>query len=573
MVEPAPPWRAAAHLSWSGPGGLTPEQLAPVMGPGAPFEMRRELVLGTEMDVFANRRRSLLDTFADAVRQWPDRPYVVFPDRTCTFADIRTPIAAAAAALRDRFGIRRGDRVAIASANCLEFVVTTWAAMSLGAITVALNGWWTAAELASGIRLTTPTVVLADPRRAERLAGVDLVGADLVVFDGQWWGAEDPAAPMPTIELDEDDGYLILFTSGTTGRAKGALLSHRGNIHFNMAMTLHATLGLLRAGVAPPSQHPVSLGVSPMFHVSGMTAGVIMSVASGQTVVYPAPGRWDEVEHMRLTEQHRVNRWSLVPTQLWRIVDHPDLHRYDLTSVTTVGGGGAVWPPELIRTVGERLPHLKFGFGLGYGMTESTGIGTSLGSSSLLGHLTSIGAPVPGGEVEIRDPSSRAVLAEGEVGEIAMRTPCIFLGYWNDADATAAVVDADRWYHTGDYGSIRDGLVYLDGRRSDLIIRGGENIYPAEIENRLVEHPGVADAAVVGAAHHTLGQEVVAVVQLDPGATVSAEELRAFVGERLAAFKVPARIEFVAELPRNATGKVVKTELLDPTTSPRFVAE
>lgn len=570
----------SSRLDWVGPVGLDDAIVASLMGPGAPFEMVREPVLGVEMDVFAQRDRTLLATLEGAARRWPDRPYLIFPERTCAFGDVTIPVAAAARALRDRFGVTKGDRVAIAAANCLEYAVTTWAAMSLGAITVALNGWWTAPELVDGITLTRPRVIFADARRAERLAGSP-AGADLdvhlVEFDGQWWGDEDPALALPSVDLVEDDPYLILFTSGTTGRAKGAVITHRGNIHFNLAMTLHPLLAMLRAGINPGAgagaEQPIMLGASPMFHISGMTAQLIMGAASGMGIVYPPPGRWDEEQHMRLTETHRVNRWSMVPTQLWRIVDHPRLKDYDLTSVRSVGGGGAVWPPELIRRVGERLPHLKLSFGLGYGMTETTGVGTSLGSTVLLEHLTSVGAPVPGGSVEIRDPITRAVLAEGEVGEIAMRTPCVFRGYWDNQRATDAVLDAGRWYHTGDFGFVRDGLLYLEGRRTDLIIRGGENVYPAEIENRLVEHDAVGDCAVVGSPHVQLGQEVVAFVELAPGATVNEDQLRAFVGERLASFKVPSRVVVVDELPRNATGKVVKALLLEPTSRPGFVTE
>jgi len=210
---------------------------------------------------------------------------------------------------------------------------------------------------------------------------------------------------------------------------------------------------------------------------------------------------------------------------------------------------------------------------LGYGLTETNGLGTSLRGEATYQHPDSIGSASPTVEVQIRDPLTKEPLPEGEVGEITLRTATTFVGYWADPDATRKAIDDDRWFHTGDFGRIRDGLVYLEGRRSDLIIRGGENVYPVEIENRLVEHPGVAEAAVVGIPHPTLGQEVKAYVVAHGPGTLTAPEIQRWCAEALASFKVPASVEFVSELPRNASGKVLKHLIGNPAADSGFIED
>ena len=555
-----------------------------LMGPGAPFEMGDEDVLGATMPVFIKRPRSILAYLANAIETMPDRDYLVFPDRRVTFGGIAAPIAAAAQRLADDYGVGRGDRLAISSANVYDYAVTFWAATSLGAITVAMNGWWTAAESLDGLAVTTPKVIFADDPRADRLeaAGVEL-GAPLVRFGGPWWdeASEDPAATIPhatirhaAIAGDEDDPFLILFTSGTTGRAKGAVITHRANIHFLMSHSLTGAATAMLNGTAGANIHHKTLGASPMFHISGMTAQLIMAPLGGMTIVYPPVGRWSEEQHVRMSAEHGITRWSLVPTQAWRIVEFPDLASYDLTALVGLGGGSAVWPPELLRELTNKFPNAVAGLGLGFGMTETCGLGTSLPAALVADHADSVGVPSAGVSVEVRDPDTNQTVPEGEVGEICMRSAANFLEYWDNPQATAAAIDRERWYYTGDFGYIRDGLLYLEGRRSDLIIRGGENIYPAEIENRLVEHPGVFEAAVVGVPHPQLGQEVAAYVTRTPGvAAVSEAELVEFLAASLAKFKVPTSITFVDDFPRNATGKVLKAELLDPSAPARFVSE
>jgi acyl-CoA synthetase (AMP-forming)/AMP-acid ligase II len=545
---------------------LPPEVHTGLTGPGAPFEIATEDVLGVPMQVFVNRPRDLRSMLLTAGERFGDRPYVVFPDRTLTYASMLGPVAAVARTLAEKYGVGKGDRVAIASANCVEYAITFWATTALGAITVAMNGWWTGREMAYALDLTTPTVLLGDRRRIERLSEVSAPpDLPVVVFEDEFAELEAAGADasMPEQSIDEDDPFLILFTSGTTGRAKGAVLSHRSNIHFIWMMMTRGAEQVMRAmhaGKEPslPGANPCAISASPYFHVSGLNCQLVMAIAAGMTIVYPPPGKWREDIHLELTQRHRATMWSLVPTQLWRLLEWPDLDRYDLSSLKTVGGGSSVWPPELLRTLEAQLPHVRPGLGTGWGMTESNGAGTSLRAESTYEHPDSIGNVSPTAELEVRDPATGDALPEGKVGEICVRMAALFLGYWDNPEATREVLDDERWYRTGDFGHIVDEFVYLEGRRQDLIIRGGENIYPAEIESRLIEHADITEVAVVGVDHPKLGQEVKAyVVARTPGA-LTADEVRDFAAQALAAYKVPTHVEFADAFPHNATGKVLK---------------
>ncbi|HZQ85189.1 MAG TPA: class I adenylate-forming enzyme family protein [Acidimicrobiales bacterium] len=557
-------------------GDRIPEPIrSGLLGPGAPFEMAQEEVLGTKMDVFVQRPRNLIGLLQSGAERFGDLPYLTFPDRAYTYRSIVPAVASVAAILRDTYGVGRGDRVAIAGANTADWVVTFWATTVLGGITVAMNGWWTGPEMAYGLELTRPTVLLGDERRLERLSGI-VHDVPTVMFPTGFETAA-PGAELPDVDPDEDDPFLILFTSGTTGRPKGALISHRSNIHFIQSTLLNGAAGMAMTNPAALGQAGAKqaciISAMPLFHVGGLNCMVVSATVTGMHIVFPPPGRWQEETHLRLSEQYGATAWSLVPTQLWRVLDHPDLERYDLSALQTVGGGSAVWPPELLRALGERMPRVRPNLGMGYGATETNGLGTNLRMQWTYEHPDSIGYPAPGVEVEVREPGSEEALDEGVVGEICMRTPASFLGYWENPEATAKAFDRDRWYRTGDFGHITDGFLYLAGRRRDLIIRGGENIYPVEIENRLLEHPSIAEVAVIGVPHERLGQQVKAFVVVHAGAPLTADEVRAFAGAALASFKVPEHVEFIDALPYNATGKVLKHLLEDRGAASDFVPE
>lgn len=569
---------AEAFLAWSEDERLDPARRAGLTGPGAPFEMVEQDVLGARMRVFARRPANMRQVLEGAGQRFGDQPFLIFPDRTFTFASMLEPVSSVAAALQDRFGVGPGDRVAVVSANCAGHALVAWATLCLGATVVELNGWWTGSEMLHGIGLTQPKVVFGDRRRLERIPP-GAVEVPVVCFEDELDGLEASGRgrSLPPDSIAEDDPLCILFTSGTTGHPKGAVLSHRAHIHMMMQAALQGMVGAILEPASSPNRAAAgtgcSIGVSPMFHISGFSVALIGGALIGSTIAYPPPGRWDPEVHLSMTETHRATAWSLVPTQLWRLLEHPRFDQFDLGSLRRVGGGGSTFQPELWRRVRERLPHLER-MGTGYGMTETCGAGTHQDGRAALEHPDAVGAAVPGYEISVRDADGR-LLDEGEVGEIWLRGPCNLLYYWDNQEATAAALDPERWYHTREMGHIEGGLLYLDGRGSDVIIRGGENVYPIEIENRLMEHPAVTEVAVIGVPDRILGEEVEAVVVLHPGHTLELAAMQEWVAGELARFKVPTRMRVLDSLPHNAAGKVMKHLLRDqqPASASGFEAE
>ena len=542
-------------LRWEPPSTCTPARRQALLGPGGPFEIASQEAFGTRHDVFVRRFAHLRALFEDGTARNAERPYLVDGDRTLTFADAARCVANAAAAIREEYGIKRGDRVAIAAANRHEHVIMIWAVIVLGGVVVELNGWWTAAELEYGIRMTDPRLLIGDAERLARLEGVvpDLPRRDLQDAGAAWFDGDEQ---LPTTVIEEDDPFVILFTSGTTGKPKGAVLTHRNNIHWAQSIALRSAA----AGAQPTAS--CELAALPLFHVSGLTAQAIPAVTTGTKLVYPpAPRRWSPEQQLRLTEQHGVTTWRLVPTQAWRLLECPDLDRYDVSSLRSIVGGGSVWSPQLLERLANQWPNARSGLINGFGMTETCGTGASAVMPGVLDHPGSVGGPPPLADLRVCGPGTDVQVPDGVEGEIQIRSASVFPGYHCDPDATRAVVNGERWYRSGDFGRIADGRLYLAGRRSDLILRGGENIYPAEIEDRLRAHPDVADVVVVGQPDRDLGEEVKAVIVRRPGSELDPDGVRVWVAEALAPYKVPAHVEFRSRLPRNATGKVMKRHL------------
>jgi acyl-CoA synthetase (AMP-forming)/AMP-acid ligase II len=556
-------------LTWNGADALSPEARERLFGPGAPYEIVLEDVLGAPAEVFARRPRNLREVIERAGHDHADKVFLVSStDEEITYADAVARIARVADTLSRDYGVRKGDRVGFASANTVEYILCYWAALSLGAILSNFNGWWTTPELAHGIELTEPVVVLADPRRLELLKQLPapekgkwppLVAMEVAAAAGL--RPDGPSIPMPAIGIDEDDPAIILFTSGTTGRSKGATLTHRNWVHFALCNGCAGAVGMAAAGMpaeaAAKAPQPSSIFAAPIFHISG-SGPLTNAPFVGQKLVLPPPGRWDETVTLELIQKHRITMIGGVPTQFWRILQHPKIDSYDLSSVQALGGGGAVFPPELARLLFSKLPHI--GAGQGYGMTETVGMGTRLGGPAFKARPETVGTCQVTMKVQVRDQDGN-VLPAGQVGEVYIWGAGVFKEYWNNQKATDEVLDADRWYKTGDFAHTDGEFLTLESRMRDLIIRGGENIYPIEIENRLVEHPEIADAAVIGVDHQVLGQEVKAFVVPAPGCNPSVDDIRSFVGEALAKFKVPTHVEFRESLPYNATGKLLKREL------------
>jgi len=549
--------------------------LAQVVGPGGFFEIADEEVLGERMQVFKDRKRSLRQMLEESALHG-DKEYIVLGDRRITYAEHLRMVAAVARGLRERYGVRKGDRVAILAENHPEWIVTFWATVSLGGIVAALNGWWTADEIRYGVDLSEPKVIVADTKRVQRLQ--DAAGNVPVLEIG---GSFDdllctPGEGLPDETIAEDDPAVILFTSGTTGRPKGAVNSHRaicGFVHSNFAVGLMRMLQAAEQGGGGESNPPAqcSLMTVPLFHLSGLYTGAVMMLAIGAKTVWRL-GRFDPEAVLQLIERERVTNWAGLGSMAPRVLSHPKLAAYDLSSLRNLGSGGAPTSPALQEKMRNAAPNGAQAVGLGYGSSETVSAVAVIGGADLLQRPNSVGRPAPTHQIEIRDEAGR-VLPDGEEGEIFVRSPYVMLEYWRDPAATARALRDGRWLATGDVGRFEDGFLYINSRARDMILRAAENIYPVEIEHRLEEHDSVQEAAVVGVDHPELGQEVKAIVVPAPGKVIDSGELARWVGARLAPYKVPAHWEVRSEpLPRNAAGKVLKNVLTGETEN-RFIEE
>jgi long-chain acyl-CoA synthetase len=552
--------------------------LADLTGPGGPFEITEEDVLGTRLPVFRDRHRSLRDLLVASTERFGSAGYLTIDGQTITYAEHHDTVASVARALHETYGIGPGDRVAIFAANCPEWAVTFWAATSLGAIVSAYNGWWTADEVRYGLELTEPKLLVGDRARLARLQGLDL-DIPVVEIESQFdaLAAHAPGAPLPDQPIAEDDPALILFTSGTTGRPKGALISHRGLIGFvqvnlcNGAIRARAaTLAAPEAAAGTPAPAPspsVTLLTSPMFHVSGLFAGVILGLATGGRMVLRR-GRFDAGDVLRLIEAEKVTAFSPIGGMGPRILDHPDFGRYDVSRIRNMGFGGGPTSPAVRDRMKAAFPSVGLSISNGYGSSETVAAVSSNTGAEYERHPASAGRANPTCNIAIFDDDGNR-LPDGVEGEIHVQSAYNMLGYWRDPEATARTLKTDRWLATGDIGRFEDGMLFINSRARDMILRSGENIYPIEVERRLDAHPAVAESAVVGADHPEHGQEVKAIVVLEPGATVDTDELARFAGETLSPYKVPTAWDLRREpLPRNASGKVLKIVLTGEAEAP-----
>lgn len=538
-------------------------------GPGGPFELVDEEVFGEKMRVFAARHRSLREFLQESALHG-DKEYLVDGERRIAYADHVDRVASVARALAEQHGIGPGDRVAILAANCAEWVIGFWATVSLGGVVSALNGLWTADEIEYALGHSEPKLLIGDRKRLERIRDLDHgipsleIEADFAALE-----AYAPDAKLPEQAIAEDDPCVILYTSGTTGRPKGAVVSHRAICGFVKTQAMHGLERLMiaaRSGQAPaPTDEappaPCSLVTSPLFHLSGLFAAAIMMLAQGAKTVY-RQGRFDPDDVLRLIEQERVTIWSALGSAGPQVLAHPSLTKYDLSSMRNIGFGGAPTSPDLQRRMSEAFPNAGSNIGMGYGLSESGGMGASIGGRELAERPTSTGQAQVCHEIEIRDERGQS-LPTGSDGEIFIRSPYLMVEYWRNPEETAKTIQPGRWLATGDIGRLDEsGYLYIDSRARDMILRSGENIYPVEIEHRLDAHPGVAECAVVGIDHPELGQEIKAIVVPTAGATLDTEDLATFVGETLARYKVPSAWEVrMQALPRNAAGKVLKNVL------------
>ena len=549
------------------------EAVAAVTAPGAPFETVPIEVDGQTVTAFKNAPRTLRDLVRSTAARG-DAVFLVYEDERWTFARFHEEVAALAAALVERYGVEKGDRVAVAMRNYPEWVVSFAAVTAVGAVSVSFNAWWTEEEVDYALGDCTPRVLIADVERVERARvscerrGIALVGVrcpDGTAGVDPWDDVVLRGAPLPDVEVDGEDDATILYTSGTRGPRRGGVWTTRAWVQALCASAWRRGVPRPRApapakaGDAPPSLPPAFILVVPLFHVTGCVPVMLSCLFGGLKLVMMH--KWDPERALELVEREQVTNFVGVPTQSWDLLASPRFGEFDTSSLRGVGGGGAPAPPELVKRVAKSFPSASPG--IGYGMTETNAYGPQNGGADYLTHPTSTGRATPILQVEVRDPNERPVPV-GERGEIWFRGPHLIRGYWNNPEATAEVL-VDGWLRSGDIGRVdEDGFVYVEDRAKDMVLRGGENVYCAEVEAVLYEHPAVHEAAVFGIPHERLGEEVAAAVMLRVGESATVADLQAHVAEHLAAFKVPTNVVLWSEpLPRNASGKILKRELRD----------
>jgi long-chain acyl-CoA synthetase len=572
---------AAAPTNW--PAMSIKEAYARITAPGMPCEMEEIEIRGIKTRVWKNIPPTLRDVVAHARATHGEKIFLVHENERVSFEAFHRAVANFAAELA-KAGVVKGDRVALVMRNLPEWPVAFYAGLSLGAILTPLNAWWTGPELEYGLTDSGSKVLIVDAERLERLSEhlpncPDLKKVyvareveevthpyiakmeDVIGPPNSWKDLPDIA--LPAVDIQPEDDATIFYTSGTTGKPKGALATQR-NVNSNIGAAMAAAQRpFLRRGEMPPAPDPdapqrATLLSVPFFHATGCFAVLNPTLFGGAKICLMR--RWEPEAAMQMIEREKVTQVGGVPTIAWQLLEHPARSKYDLSSIEAVSYGGAPSAPELVKRIKETWP--KSSPGNGWGMTETSATASSNSAEDYEHYPDSAGPAVPVTDLKIMTVEGDRELPIGEVGELWCKGPQVVKLYWNKPEATAQTF-VDGWVKTGDLARLNEeGFLFIIDRAKDMLIRGGENIYCIEVENVLYDHPAVMDAAIVAVPHKTLGEEPGAVVTLKPGASATEQELRAFVADRLAAFKVPVKVVFWHEtLPRNANGKIMKNEL------------
>ena len=541
-----------------------------VTGPGQIFELIDGEVRGVKMKVFKNAPAHLGQVFAGS-RGHGDKTFLVYEDEIITFAQAADRIDALASLLVNTYGVKKGDRVAVAMRNFPEWVMSFAAIISVGAINVSMNSWWTEDEMDFALEDSGANVLICDQQRFDIGAAscvkknikVLVVRAEKPLPAGvdRWEEVLPLGDKHPGADISPDDDATILYTSGTTGRPKGAVSTHRAIISSIMAFSARNTIfqmsGTKLKDVDGPEVPTSFILIVPLFHVTGCVPVMLSCFVAGLklAIMY----KWDPEKALEMIEREQITNFVGVPTQSWDLVNSPAFEKYDTSSLRAVGGGGAPSPTSLVGKVNDKVKNGNPQ--LGYGMTETNAFGPAITGSDYLSHPTSTGRASWPMFVEVRDENLKPV-PTGQSGEIWFFGPMLIRGYWNRPDATAETI-VDGWLRSGDLGRLdADGYVYVEDRVKDMILRAGENVYGAEVESAIYEHPAVHEAAVFGVPHERLGEEVGVAILVNDGMTLTPEELWAFLDVKIAKFKIPTQVVIMTEpLPRNAAGKFLKREL------------
>ncbi len=553
-------------------------------GPGAPFAWSVNEVRGVPTRVYDAAPPNMALVWAASLA-YAENDYLIYGDERMTYGEAHEVVDALAVYLLS-VGVGHGDRVALSMRNYPEWALAYWATLKIGAAVVGMNAWWTGPEMEFGLSDSTPKVLIADQERLERvhseleglrennqlhIIGVRVEG-DLPDDAIHWENAIQKAAelpPLPEIAISPEDDICIFYTSGTTGRPKGAVLTHRGavsnllNLGFWNTVSLTAGAKAVAAGENPSGSdkqpgesNPGSVLAVPLFHVTGCNCCLHPVTAQGGQLILMY--RWDAGVALELIEKERPSTFTGVPTMARELINHPDFEKRDTSSLSHLGGGGAAVQPDLVHKIEKKIEGRP---STGYGLTEVNGVIAMNSAHFFTAKPESTGPVVPILESRIVGEDGKDQGA-GQLGELWVRGGNVFRGYLNRPEANEEIL-TDGWFHTGDIGYLdEDGFLFLVDRAKDMVLRGGENVYSAEVEAAIYEHPSVAEAAVFAVPDERLGEAVgVAIVRL-PGAELTAKELQDHVRTLIASFKAPEHIWFSEEaLPRNANGKFLKREL------------
>ncbi|MGI9439434.1 MAG: class I adenylate-forming enzyme family protein [Parvibaculales bacterium] len=553
------------------------EVWAEFTGEGNMFTTTQVGVRGVQLNSFAMAPNSLRDIWLMAAG-YAERDYLIYEDEKWTYAEAMAESASIANWMYAN-GIKQGDRVALAMRNYPEWMLSYWALTSVGITVVGMNAWWVGDEMRYGLSDAAPKAIICDTERLQTLVPIKnefpdmkIIGVRLdAAVDGVIDYAElrNQGGTMPDVTIDGDEDACIFYTSGTTGRPKGAQLTQRGcvlNIMNIAFMNLCQTTALARANgteaeLPAPDQQPqlITLVTTPLFHVTANNCVAQPATLSGGTIVHMY--KWDAGTALKLIEQHKITGISGVPVMSREIISHPDFAKYDTSSITALGGGGAQLQPDLVGKINDALENGKAA--TGYGMTETCGIITAISNAYFADKPDSAGRIVPTLEAKCIDADGND-LPMGEVGELCVKGGNVIKGYLNREEATAESI-IDGWFRTGDIARFDEqGFVYIVDRAKDMVLRGGENIYCAEVESALFKHDAVAECVVFGVDDERLGEEVGAAIVIAEGVELTVDELREHCAGLLAKFKIPRYIWLRRDLlPRNASGKFLKRELRD----------
>jgi len=538
---------------------------------GQPFEVNSVQLGGVEYRNFATLPANLGQYFL-VMLQHAQKDFAVYLDERYTFAQGYQHSCELGAALVQRYGVAKGDRVAILSRNNPQWMMAFIGSTAVGGVAVPMNAWWTTEELDYGFADSGARIVVADRARVERLAPImKKHGLQIIAIDDcsglpvEYTPFADllrdfSGADMPAVEVALDDHATIMYTSGSTGHPKGALSSHRGVLSalyswmcMGVATKMAGTQQAREQGLSP-----AALLTIPLFHCTASHSAFMLSLVVGRKMVIM--DKWDAQEALRLIEAERITWFNGVPTMSAELQAAAETTDRDISSLTEIMAGGAARPPDQVQKISGTFK--KSAPGIGYGLTETNALGSVNSGTFYIAKPDSAGRVVPAvTEFRVIGEDGR-VLPAGERGELCIKSPANILGYWNKPEATAEAF-VDGWFHTGDIAYLDvEGFVYIVDRIKDIIIRGGENISCLDVEAAISAHPGVLEVAVFGLPDARLGEVVGAAVVLREGVALTAGELCTSLAKHVASFKIPSHIWFRTEqLPRIASGKIFKRQI------------